>query len=73
VKVLEAMVDGRIRRCDSRCHNAKGKKCACLCQGIYHGAIWRGGLNALLVEHQKALIEDIEKRGYLIQAVQTLF
>ena len=28
---------GKIRRCDSRCHNAKGAKCKCWCGGTFHG------------------------------------
>lgn len=27
----------KTRRCDSRCHNAKGKVCKCWCQGRHHG------------------------------------
>lgn len=27
----------KTRRCDSRCHNAKGKRCKCWCQGRHHG------------------------------------
>ena len=27
----------KIRRCDSRCHNAKGKVGKCWCQGRHHG------------------------------------
>lgn len=29
---------GRVRRCDSRCHCAKGTRCACWCGGFYHGS-----------------------------------
>jgi len=25
-----------MRRCDSRCHNAKGTRCQCWCNGRYH-------------------------------------
>ncbi|MBA7647487.1 hypothetical protein ES703_55259 [subsurface metagenome] len=25
------------RRCDARCHNAKGTRCRCWCNGRYHG------------------------------------
>ena len=28
---------GKIKKCDSRCHNAKGKRCKCWCEGRYHG------------------------------------
>ena len=26
-----------VRRCDAKCHNAKGKKCYCVCEGALHG------------------------------------
>ena len=26
------------RRCDAVCHDAKGKKCTCVCSGKFHGA-----------------------------------
>jgi hypothetical protein len=30
--------DGKTeRRCDARCHDAKGKKCTCICGGKNHG------------------------------------
>jgi len=29
---------GRVRRCDSRCHHAKGTHCACWCGGAFHGS-----------------------------------
>lgn len=25
------------RRCDAKCHNAKGNKCNCICGGRFHG------------------------------------
>jgi len=27
----------KLRRCDARCYNAKGKKCFCICGAINHG------------------------------------
>jgi hypothetical protein len=33
--------DGKTRRCDAKCYNAKGVKCQCICGGRGHGA----GLN----------------------------
>ena len=46
---------GRVRRCDSRCHKAKGNRCACWCGGHFHGsagadnraALARGGVELL--------------------------
>jgi hypothetical protein len=32
------------RRCDARCHHAKGDKCRCICGGRNHG---RGGAGTL--------------------------
>jgi hypothetical protein len=29
---------GRVRRCDRRCHEAKGTRCRCWCGGFFHGA-----------------------------------
>ncbi|MDD4984894.1 MAG: hypothetical protein PHQ43_03755 [Dehalococcoidales bacterium] len=29
---------GRVRRCDSRCHRARGTRCKCWCGGFYHGS-----------------------------------
>ena len=49
-------------RCDRRCHQAKGRRCNCVCDGLYHGlgdgssylvdavAIWQPRLLALYAE-----------------------
>ncbi len=29
---------GRVRRCDRRCHTAKGTRCQCWCGGFFHGS-----------------------------------
>ena len=29
---------GKIRTCGERCHHAKGTRCACFCQGAFHGS-----------------------------------
>lgn len=36
--LISRTVDGKIRCCDGSCHNAKGKKCRCICGGQNHGA-----------------------------------
>ena len=48
----------RIRRCDDRCHHARGSKCKCICQGFFHGsagavnrAALVGGAEELLQQH----------------------
>ena len=33
---------GKVRRCDKRCHEAKGTRCRCWCGGFFHGS---GGAN----------------------------
>ena len=27
----------KVRRCDKRCHSARGTRCKCWCEGFYHG------------------------------------
>jgi len=28
----------KVRRCDRRCHNARGPRCRCWCGGLFHGS-----------------------------------
>jgi len=52
---------GRIRRCDRRCHQAKGTRCACVCQGFYHGkneAMNRQALSEMTEEEVKKTLEE---------------
>jgi len=35
--IMATNSNGKTRRCDSRCHDARGKKCVCICQGKNHG------------------------------------
>jgi len=49
---------GKVKRCDSRCHNAKGSRCRCWCGGFFHGgagvanrAVLSGDTTAFLEEH----------------------
>jgi hypothetical protein len=36
---------GKVRRCDKRCHQAKGSRCGCWCAGFFHGADGAGAIN----------------------------
>ena len=36
--LISAGGNGWRRRCDSRCHEAKGRECHCVCGGRFHGA-----------------------------------
>jgi len=29
---------GKVRKCNVRCHTARGKRCKCWCGGAFHGA-----------------------------------
>jgi len=35
----------RIRTCGSRCHNARGTRCKCVCGGFFHGKDGAGAAN----------------------------
>ena len=35
--LLTLKTDNGIKRCISKCHNAKHKKCNCICKGKFHG------------------------------------
>lgn len=50
----------RVRRCDSRCHNAKGNRCECWCGGFFHGAA--GAKNR--AEVAKGNIELLKEHGF---------
>jgi len=43
--IITMTKDGKTRRCDARCYNAIGKKCACICGGRNHGAGARAAIN----------------------------
>jgi len=51
---------GRIRRCDSRCHHAKGTRCKCWCGGAFHGS--DGAANRAALAQGK--IEMLEQHGF---------
>jgi len=36
---------GKVRRCNWRCHRAKGTRCRCWCGGAFHGANGAGAAN----------------------------
>lgn len=35
--LIHTDADGRTRRCDAKCHNARGTRCKCICDGANHG------------------------------------
>lgn len=50
---------GRQRRCDWRCHTAKGPRCLCWCGGHFHGSAGAINRDAL----HKGLV-DIQEHGF---------
>ncbi len=50
---------GKVRHCSSRCHNARGKRCACWCQGAFHGVDGAGASNReALAQGMTGLLEQ---------------
>jgi hypothetical protein len=49
-----------VRRCDNRCHQAKGIRCKCWCGGRLHGA--SGAVNRLALQQA---VSEAEKRRRL--------
>jgi len=50
---------GRVRRCNSRCHHAKGTRCACFCGGYFHGSA--GAANRAALSQGS---EQLEQHGF---------
>jgi len=57
---------GKIRRCSSRCHSAKGTRCACVCQGFFHGKDGAGAANreALHQATEEEVKRTLEQHGF---------
>lgn len=56
---------GRVRRCDARCHNAKGTKCRCWCGGKLHGGAGAANRAALAgAVNEDAKKELLEQHGF---------
>ena len=51
----------RVRTCEKRCHEARGTRCKCVCQGFYHGnagATNREALHQATEEGAKELLKQ---------------
>jgi len=57
---------GRIRKCSTRCHQAKGTRCKCVCQGFFHGANGAGAANreALAQATEEEAKELLKEHGF---------
>ena len=56
---------GRIKRCDSRCHQVRGTRCGCWCGGHFHGtagSINREALRNAVTEAEK--VHLLEENGF---------
>jgi len=51
---------GKVRRCDRRCHEAKGTRCRCFCGGFFHGAGGAANRQAL----QDGMTDLLEQCGF---------
>jgi len=51
---------GRIRKCNWRCHRAKGTRCRCWCGGCFHGSAGAANRQALA----DGMIELLEQNGF---------
>ena len=49
---------GKVRRCGSRCHNAKGTRCRCWCGGFFHGVDGTGAANRELLVQEPEILEQ---------------
>ena len=54
---------GRIRKCNDRCHHAKGSRCACWCGGVFHGSAGVAKRVALAQGGAKLLKRNGFKKG----------
>ena len=57
---------GKIRRCSSRCHSAKGTRCRCWCGGFFHGKNGAGTANRQALQEQTAeeVKRTLEQHGF---------
>ena len=53
---------GKVRRCNSRCHNARRPRCRCWCGGTFHGSAGAASREALA--HGLLNLEHLEKHGF---------
>lgn len=56
----------RLRRCDSRCHDAKGSRCKCWCSSTFHSS--KGLINRSLIADGKLRLSDLPgyKAGHVV-------
>jgi len=55
---------GKVRRCDSRCHNARRPRCRCWCGGFFHGKDGAGAVNREALAQAVLPEELLKQRGF---------
>lgn len=63
VLIYEQTSSGKRRQCNSRCHNAKGSGCVCICGSRYHGGARAGDLSARVSKFSTEILREAEERG----------
>ena len=53
-----------IRTCGRRCHEAKGTRCKCVCQGFYHSSAGAANREALHQATEEEAKELLERHGF---------
>ena len=54
----------RVRICGSRCHNARGTRCKCVCQGFYHSSAGAVNRQALLEMTEEEVRKTLQQHGF---------
>ena len=54
----------RKRTCSKRCHEARGTRCKCICQGFYHGSAGAANRQALQEQTEEEVKKTLEQHGF---------
>ncbi len=54
---------GKVRRCNARCHRARGTRCRCWCGGFFHGSGGAANREALAQNVSEVLDQAGFKEG----------
>ena len=68
--IVAANSDVVYGRCNAKCHDAKGRKCHCICRGIFHG---KGSDSAQLfqaLERGEIVLKRLASDGHDVSGAQ---
>ena len=54
----------RMRTCGQRCHEARGTRCKCICQGFYHSSTGAANRQALAEQTEEEVRKTLEQHGF---------